>query len=72
MKTRNLIIYHCLFCGKVVHADTDADSPQCCGREMVNALADPIHDCESDFSIPTSAPRRIMMPPVNRCWPRPR
>lgn len=37
MKTRNLIIYHCLTCGSVIHREPDRESPECCGHSMVKA-----------------------------------
>jgi hypothetical protein len=42
MKTRNLIIYHCLSCGAVMHCEPDQEMPQCCGRPMVKAAAETI------------------------------
>lgn len=46
MKTHNAIIYHCLFCGGVVHAELEPEPPCCCGRAMVKAAAETI--CEAD------------------------
>lgn len=66
MKTHNGIIYHCLSCGSVVHADQQAQPPQCCGHQMVRAAAETINEekeqageaatghCESDPPFPTA------------------
>jgi hypothetical protein len=42
MKTHNRIIYHCLTCGNVVHADEGVPQPQCCGEAMVRAAAETV------------------------------
>ena len=42
MKTHNAIIYHCLSCGSVMHAEPAVEPPQCCGREMVKAAAETV------------------------------
>ena len=39
MKTHNAFIYHCLYCGNVVHSEPNVRAPQCCGIEMVKAAA---------------------------------
>jgi hypothetical protein len=44
MKTHNAVIYHCLACGSVVHAELEAESPQCCGQTMVKAAAETIRE----------------------------
>ena len=44
MTTRNTNIYHCVSCGRVVHADSDAKPPECCGRAMVMAAAETIRE----------------------------
>jgi hypothetical protein len=46
MKAHNAIIYHCLTCGGVVHAEPEAEPPQCCGCEMVKAAAETVHEGE--------------------------
>ncbi len=38
MKTHYAIIYHCVSCGRVVHAEPEAVPPQCCGRAMGNVV----------------------------------
>jgi len=37
MTTHNAIIYHCIVCGRVEHAELEAAQPQCCGRAMDKA-----------------------------------
>jgi DNA-directed RNA polymerase subunit RPC12/RpoP len=37
MTTHDVIVYHCLACGRVVDAEQGAEPPQCCGSVMVNA-----------------------------------
>jgi len=44
MTIRNAIIYHCLSCGSVVHAEPETQPPRCCGHEMVNAAAETIRE----------------------------
>lgn len=46
MKTHNALIYHCLNCGKVVHAEPSAPVPACCGHLMTRAAMETI--CEAD------------------------
>ena len=42
MKTHNLIIYHCLGCGAVLHCEPELEIPQCCGRQMIKAAAETV------------------------------
>ncbi len=46
MKTQNAgtFIYHCISCGRVVHAELDGEPPQCCGHAMTKACAEAIHE----------------------------
>ena len=44
MKTQNRIIYHCVSCGRIVHAELEAASPQCCERTMDKAVAETIRE----------------------------
>ncbi len=44
MTTRNAVIYHCLSCGSVVHAEPEAERPQCCGHAMVKAAAETVRE----------------------------
>lgn len=46
MKTRNLLIYHCQCCGRVMHQGPDVDPPVCCERLMTRAAAKTI--CEPE------------------------
>jgi DNA-directed RNA polymerase subunit RPC12/RpoP len=48
MKTCNIIIYHCVTCGRIVHADLDDMPPMCCGHAMVKASEDTVHGRDSD------------------------
>ena len=48
MKTHNAIIYHCLSCGSVVHAEPDAPQPRCCGHDMVKAAAETVREENGD------------------------
>lgn len=50
MKTHNLVIYHCLACGAVMHAEPDKDLPSCCGRPMVKAAAETVKNGKSKVS----------------------
>jgi hypothetical protein len=54
MKTHDAIIYHCLTCGGVVHAEPEAESPQCCGHTMVKAAGETIHEAD-DIEAATGA-----------------
>jgi len=38
MKTQSDAIYHCVSCGRIVHAEADTESPECCGRAMAIAV----------------------------------
>jgi hypothetical protein len=44
MKTHNANIYHCISCGRVVHAELKAKPPQCCGHIMAKAAAETIRE----------------------------
>jgi hypothetical protein len=44
MKTHNASIYHCISCGRVVHAELDAKAPLCCGHTMAKAAAETIRE----------------------------
>jgi hypothetical protein len=37
MTASNAIIYHCIVCGRIVHAESEAEPPQCCGNAMTKA-----------------------------------
>jgi len=40
METHNVSIYHCITCGRIVHAELGAVPPQCCGHAMAPASED--------------------------------
>ena len=44
METHNASIYHCVTCGCVVHAEFEAEPPQCCGRMMAKAFTETIRE----------------------------
>lgn len=47
MEIHNAIIYHCVSCGRVVHAELEAEPPQCCGHAMVKATGETNHEDEA-------------------------
>jgi hypothetical protein len=47
MKTHNAFIFHCRYCGNVVHSERKLRGPECCAREMVIAAAETIFDREA-------------------------
>lgn len=46
MKTHNATIYHCVTCGRVVHAEFAAEPPRCCGHLMAPAFTETIREGE--------------------------
>lgn len=44
MKTHNRILFHCLCCGRVVHAESQEAAPNCCGKRMTNAAAETVDE----------------------------
>lgn len=42
MKTHNLVIYHCLNCGAIMHCEPDEEVPQCCQKSMIKAAAETV------------------------------
>jgi hypothetical protein len=46
MKTHNASIYHCISCGRVLHAELEAEPPQCCGHTMTKACAETIGEID--------------------------
>jgi hypothetical protein len=44
MTTHNISIYHCLSCGRIVHAELNAKPPHCCGHVMTQACNETISD----------------------------
>ena len=53
MKTHNRIIYHCLNCGNVVHADLENRPPDCCHFQMVRAAIETIWGADDPEQKPT-------------------
>jgi hypothetical protein len=43
MKSHNASIYHCVSCGRIVHAELESRPPQCCGHPMAE-VTETIHD----------------------------
>jgi hypothetical protein len=56
MKTRNRILFHCLYCGRVVHAEFDEPTPFCCEQCMTNAATETVAD-EEQFELSTRGER---------------
>ena len=56
METLNVSIYHCIKCGRVVHAGLEAAPPQCCGQAMAKASEDTIHPGEVAGETPAGQP----------------
>ena len=48
MKTHNRILFHCLCCGNVVHAEPQDAVPTCCGKRMANAAAETVVEGGND------------------------
>ena len=46
METRNVNIFHCITCGRVMYAELGAEAPQCCGHAMALACEDTLHEGE--------------------------
>ena len=42
MEIHNVCIYHCLHCGRVVHAELDDEPPKCCGHTMTRACEETV------------------------------
>jgi hypothetical protein len=70
VKTHNVIIYHCLSCGRVLQVEIEADPPQCCGQAMSKAFTDTIH--KSDAAEEKTDGRSATAPPVSTTRQKPR
>lgn len=70
MKTHNAIIYHCLSCGSVLHAEPNVEPPQCCGHAMVKAAAETI--CEADVPEQPGGSHCETKPPIPKARKKPR
>jgi hypothetical protein len=44
MTTHNASIYHCISCGRVVHAEPEAEPPECCGHTMAKPCEETIQE----------------------------
>lgn len=44
MKTHNASIYHCVSCGRIVHAELETEPPQCCGHTMTKSCEETIRE----------------------------
>lgn len=55
MKLHNRILFHCLGCGRVVHAEPTAEIPNCCGKQMTKAAAETV--ANGDEATPPCAER---------------
>lgn len=70
MKTHNACIYHCVHCGRVVHAEFEAAPPQCCGHTMGKACTETI--LEGDVAGEKPGSRSETPPPVSKGPTKPR
>jgi len=68
MTTHNLIIYHCLACGAVMHCEPERDIPQCCGRPMIKAAAETVGNSNGGREVA----RPPVQPPAERAERKPR
>jgi DNA-directed RNA polymerase subunit RPC12/RpoP len=69
MKTHNASIYHCVTCGRIVHAELKAKAPECCGHKMAKAATETIR--EGDVA-GERAGGRSQTPPVVKGRAKPR
>jgi len=70
MKTRNALIYHCVTCGRVVHAELKAKPPLCCGHSMAKAGAETIR--EGDATQEDAGGHPATKPPLTKGDRKPR
>ena len=70
METHNDIIYHCVACGRVVHAEVGTEPPQCCGHTMAKAAVDTIRDGNVAGGAADGPPETV--PPVIKGLEQPR
>jgi hypothetical protein len=64
METHNVSIYHCVTCGRIVHAELETAAPQCCGHAMTQASEDTLHKGESAAETPGG--QSTTQPPITR------
>jgi len=70
METHTGTIYHCVTCGRVEHAATEAQPPQCCGQTMAKACAETI--VEGDVAGGNAAGPPEPVPPMTNDRRKPR
>lgn len=70
MKTHNASIYHCLSCGRVQHAESEAEPPKCCGQTMAKACAETVR--EGDAAGEEAGGHTETAPPVIKGAKKPR
>jgi len=71
MTIHNRILFHCLCCGNVVHAEPKDAAPTCCGKRMVNAAAETVVEAGDDNQLMVvehgePEPRRPAVQPLAR------
>jgi hypothetical protein len=70
MKTHNARIYHCVTCGRVVHAEFEAKPPECCGHTMAKAFSETIR--EGDIAGEEAGGHSETPPPVSKGGTKPK
>jgi len=55
MTTHTVTIYHCIDCGRVVHAESELEPPHCCGHPMVEACEETV--CDEEVGVKKSEVR---------------
>jgi hypothetical protein len=53
MKTHNLMIFHCLSCGAILHREPEQEVPLCCGKPMIKAAGETVANGERESLINT-------------------
>jgi hypothetical protein len=71
MTAHNRILFHCLCCGTVYHAELNEAAPICCGKRMVNAAAETVFEAGDDNQLMVveqgeREPRRPVVQPLAR------
>jgi hypothetical protein len=72
MKIHNVPIYHCLCCGSILHGEMGATPPECCGREMVKAGEQTLHERQVESVKPGLETTCVTLPPQVRAPAKPR
>jgi len=70
METHNASIFHCVTCGRVVHAEFETKPPECCGHAMARAFTETIR--EGDVAGAESGSHSETPPPVNKGRTKPK